>query len=116
MISVAITGLHVEVSGAATGEVASCLSGKNLGGPGTLGVEETLAGDFSGLGGDDAAEVGVGRCETGRFVCQLGGASDVYGIERVGAEKVIVLVIIITTGGGGGSGSGCGAAGNSHKW
>lgn len=84
MVTVAVAGLHVEVRGGAAAEFAGGLDGLDLRGGGALGVEVALAGDFAGGGDDDAAEVGVGGCEAGGFVGEVGSASDVGGVERVG--------------------------------
>lgn len=46
-------------------------------------VEVTFTGDIAGGGGDDAAEVGMRRSETGGFVSDESGASDIPGVERV---------------------------------
>lgn len=79
----AVAGFHVEVSSGAATSLSGGGDGLHLGRSGSLRVEVSLAGDITGRGGDDAAEVGVGCSETGGFVGDEGGAFDVRGVERV---------------------------------
>lgn len=86
VVTVTVTGFHVEVGGGAAAELAGGAHGLNLGGSGALRVEVSLAGDIAGGGGDYAAEVGMGGGDAGGFVGDEGGASDVSGVERVVAR------------------------------
>lgn len=54
-----------------------------------MSVEVTFTSDIAGGGGDDAAEVGMRGSETGGFVGDEGGASDITGVKRMVVVSVI---------------------------
>ena len=86
-VTVTIAGLHVEISSGASAQLAGGLHRLDLRRLSSLSVEVALPDDFPG-GGDHAAEVGVRRRESGRFVGDLSGTSHVERIERVGMVVV----------------------------
>lgn len=105
MIAVAITRLHIEISSGASAALAGRLNGENLSRRGALGVEESLTGNGTGRGGNDAAEIRVRGGEASGHIGELGGASNVSGFARVGKGDgvVVVVVWVVRSRSGGGS-------------
>lgn len=82
----AVAGLHIEISRGAGTAVTGGFDSEDLSRLGALGVEEALAGNSARRGGDDAAEIGMGRGAAGGRVGEVGGAADEGGMEPMGGR------------------------------
>lgn len=82
----AVSGFHIEISSGAETAATCSFNREDLSRLGALCIEEALAGNSARRGGDDAAEIGMGRGEAGGHVSEVGGATDESGMEGLGGR------------------------------